>query len=562
MKAKNNENIDTKTIESEIVRCLQDIDGKYYNKDFNLIGEIVNIMGDINFDKVKLDIERLNRINEKLDRVIKLIVDKHSDEFFKILGFVRLIQKEIDSGKVKLSDAKEILTNIANIIGNLKLIENTDWKLRSIYFTEIISKLNKTQRMFKIIQDCDIYIENDKVLDAIMLMKRSQSEHQIYDKEFRGFDFIVNITIRFKNIEESIEEKILSNLNSIIFFNNDEILDKKIGSLIVYLLTSYGKMSIDNELVKPLNKFMLVIKNIVIGNLASYNFEMDNKNSEYFNDNVVDLDSSKKLSSLVYLVKCLKFYERGFNVFMKMNEKITENITNLLERTFRMVTDSLKMIDYSKYDMDNKTDKIKFLLFFQIFLLIVYHSYAKIAFIDKYVNNKEISEIISKILQTIEKTIFLPLVVYSKLTGFRRTSDENITDENVEYAPGENLIRMKINEILIISIDYLPILYKIYYKFSDTVEKIHSNKLVTINNQLNTFNSHLFKYYSKKIIPKKFFDISTFLTEFDGDSSNFKFINEFIKKVNKLKELLVFGFDNSFIELIKIIKELFTSSCT
>src|SRR5690349_15242226 len=93
--------VDKRVIESE------KIEKKYYNQNFNLMGEIVNIFGDINWDKVKLDIERLNKIDEKLDKVIKLIVDEHNEEFFKILGFVRQIQDTIESSKLRLLDARD-----------------------------------------------------------------------------------------------------------------------------------------------------------------------------------------------------------------------------------------------------------------------------------------------------------------------------------------------------------------------------------------------------------------------------------------------------------------------
>jgi hypothetical protein len=558
----NNKKADSKLeyeeIEREIAKCLQDIDPKYYNPNFNIIGEIVNVMGDINFDKVKLDIERLNKVDEKLDRVIKLIVDKHSDEFFRILGFVRQIQREIDNGKLSFVDAKEILNNITAIISNLSKGENTEWKLRSIYFSEIISKLNKTQHIFKIIQDCEVYMENNKVIDAILLLKKSSKDHLTYDKEFRSYNLLVSINLRFKKIEEMIEEKLFINLSQIIFFNNVEVLDKKIGSLINYFLTCYSKIAIDNELAKPLQKYLFIIKNVVNNNLVNYNFDAENnKADQYFNENVVDIDSEKKLTSLVYLIKCLRFYDKTGNIAKKLLEKSAENITELLEKTIKMTTDSLKMVDYNKYDLDSKTEKIKLLLFFQIYLVTIFHTYSKVVAIDKFTKNKEVSEACGKILEIVEKNAFLPMIVYNKLTGFRQNSNEADIDDNVEFLPGENVIRMKINEILVINIDNLPILYKIYYKFADSTEKIHANKLTSIYTQLTAFNNMLFKYFAKKIIPKKFFDIGIFISEYDGDTSNFKFINEFIKKVNKLKELLVFCFDNGYVELVKILKDIY-----
>ena len=120
-------------IEKEISICLQDIDQRYYNPNFNLIVEIIKIFGDIKFEKVKDDIDKLNKIDEKLDKVIKLIVDKHSEEFFQILGFVRHMQKSIENTRYKLDDGKEILQSINKTISNLSTKENAEWKLKSIY---------------------------------------------------------------------------------------------------------------------------------------------------------------------------------------------------------------------------------------------------------------------------------------------------------------------------------------------------------------------------------------------------------------------------------------------
>ena len=73
----------------KIKESIQDVDQRYLNTSFNLMQEIINVFGDINFEKVKQDIDRLKQVNSKLDDIIKIIVDKHSDEFFQILGYVR-----------------------------------------------------------------------------------------------------------------------------------------------------------------------------------------------------------------------------------------------------------------------------------------------------------------------------------------------------------------------------------------------------------------------------------------------------------------------------------------
>lgn len=491
--AKDGEEVEV--IEREIAKCLQDIDPRYYSPNFNLIGEIVNVFGDINFEKVKVDIDRLNKIDEKLDKVIKLIVDRHSEEFFRILGFVRQMQREIEHTKLRLSESQDFLNNINTIISSLSTGENTEWKLKSVYCSEIISKLNKTQQIFKIISDCEIYIQNNKILDAINLLKRTSGEHLNYDKEFRNFNLLVSINIRFKKIEENIEDKIITNLSNILFFSQEHVLERKIGSLMDYFLTYYSKISIDNELAKPLQKFMFIIKNVVNNNLANSQFDTETDDIDhYLNENIVDLDTEKKLSSLVYLTRCLRNYDRSFQVFLKINDRIHSELGSLLERTIKHTTEALKLVDFSKYDLDSKTDKLKFLLFFQIFLMIVFHTYSKLISIVNYVKNKEITELGTKLFTSVEKLSSLPLAVYYKMVGPRQSSEGNETSLEVEYVQSESIIRMKINDILTNNIENLPILFKIYNKFCDSSFKLFDTKLTIVTDQLYVYSQQLYQY--------------------------------------------------------------------
>ena len=149
-KKENNNNNNIDNIKEKISSCLEEIDPRFYDPNFNLISEIVNVFGDINFEKVKDDIERLKEINQKLDDVIKLIVDKHSDEFFKILGYVRDMKKMLENSKVKYNYAQVSLGGIKQTMEGLVTGENSEWKLKSLFYNEIISKLSKTQSIFEI----------------------------------------------------------------------------------------------------------------------------------------------------------------------------------------------------------------------------------------------------------------------------------------------------------------------------------------------------------------------------------------------------------------------------
>ena len=274
--------------------------------------EIINVFGDINFEKVKQDIDRLKQVNSKLDDIIKIIVDKHSDEFFQILGYVRETKNIIESSKVIYDYAQVSLSNLTSNVSSLAINENKEWKLKSIFLNEIITRLGKTLNIFEILHECEEYIRNDKLLDAMNIINMTKEEHLQYDKEFRNYNLLVTINIRFIHIQKEINLKIITGLNQVIFFdefkikdefykeykekevfipltdtinddinntnnnttdisnNNNEnnniensILYKKVNSLINYYINYFSKISIDTEIVKPINKFISIIEQIV-----------------------------------------------------------------------------------------------------------------------------------------------------------------------------------------------------------------------------------------------------------------------------------------------------------
>ena len=206
-KKENNNNNNIDNIKEKISSCLEEIDPRFYDPNFNLISEIVNVFGDINFEKVKDDIERLKEINQKLDNVIKLIVDKHSDEFFKILGYVRDMKKMLENSKVKYNYAQVSLGGIKQTMEGLVTGENSEWKLKSLFYNEIISKLSKTQSIFEILNICSNYIQNNKIFDAIKVLINTENEYNEYDKEFRRYNLVTDIGTKFVKMKNVIKEK-------------------------------------------------------------------------------------------------------------------------------------------------------------------------------------------------------------------------------------------------------------------------------------------------------------------------------------------------------------------
>ena len=217
----NNSNNISDISKEEIIKKIKDIlkevDPRYLNPSFNLMSEIINVFGDVNFEKVKQDIERLKYTNTKLDDVIKLIVDKHSDEFFQILGYVRETKNIIESSKIKYDYAQVSLSNLTSNVSSLAINENMEWKLQSIFLNEIISRLSKTLHIFEILHECEEYIRNDKLYDAMNIINKTKEEHLNYDKEFRNYNLLVTINIRFNHIQKEIDLKLNTGLKQIIF---------------------------------------------------------------------------------------------------------------------------------------------------------------------------------------------------------------------------------------------------------------------------------------------------------------------------------------------------------
>ena len=453
----NIENISKDEIIKRIKESIQDVDQRYLNPSFNLMSEIINVFGDINFEKVKQDIDRLKSVNTKLDDVIKIIVDKHSDEFFQILGYVRETKNIIESSKVIYDYAQVSLGNLTSNVSSLAINENKEWKLQSIFLNEIITRLGKTLHIFEILHECEEYIRNDKLLDAMNIINLSKEEHLKYDKEFRNYNLLVTINIRFIHIQKEIDLKIITGLNQVIFFdefkvkdefykehkekevfvpladalsdikdesnansntkdisnsenniiensNENSILYKKVNSLINYFVNYFSKISIDTEIVKPINKFINIIEQIVNYKLEEelglkFVSEIDISNSNS-NINKVNYALNKRnTETLIYFIKCLREYsdESLLKLLSILIETINSSLNNFLCKTVEIISEKLKLIlpTLSKYNLEEKNDKIKFLLFLQILILMLMHSLIKMNTLIKYIikNNKNIKNI-------------------------------------------------------------------------------------------------------------------------------------------------------------------------
>ena len=492
-------------IQTEISNCLKETDPRYFNPSFNLMTEIVNVFGDINFDKVKIDIDRLNQINTKLDNVIKVIVDKHSDEFFKILGFVREMKKILEVSKLKYDYAKVSLGSLTSTIGNLASGNNSEWKLRSIFCNEIINKLTKTQNMLETLQDVSVFVKNNKLYDAIDLLKSKEAEHNEYDKEFRNFNILVNINLRFNKLNNEISERIQNALSDILFFDNDIVMTKKIFAIISFFVNYYAKISIDTEMIKPLSKFITLINQVV-----SYK-PLSDLNNDDKHQSSIELNSDKAINSLFYLIKCIKRYDNP-EIIKTFIDKLNLNLGNMITKGIKILTEQMKNMSsiLSKYDLESKSEKIKFLLFTQTSLILLVHSVSKINYMIKALSpmNKTYE---TQIYFNYELAAILPLISLQRGVNVKQEEViassvlSNFSYEQSDYYQCENFLRHKINEIPNLNVEYLPMMYKIYYHIYTECKEKYDIDFNNLKNILTLYTTQLYAYYSKKILIKKNF---------------------------------------------------------
>ena len=670
---RSNSNNDIKDISKiEIIKkikeSIQDVDQRYLNPSFNLMSEIINVFGDVNFEKVKQDIDRLKSVNEKLDDVIKIIVDKHSDEFFQILGYVRETKNIIETSKVIYDYAQVSLGNLTSNVSSLAINENKEWKLQSIFLNEIITRLSKTLHIFEILHECEEYIRNDKLLDAMNIINATKEEHLKYDKEFRNYNLLVTINIRFIHIQKEINLKIITGLNQVIFFDefkikdefykehkekevfvplteaitniNDEsntnnntndisdknindnsqnmgentgdnkILNKKVDSLLNYYLNIFSKISIDNEIVKPINKFINIIEQIVNYKLEEelglkFISELDlsnTSNNASSNINKVNYALNKRnTETLVYYIKCLREYndESLLKLLSILIESINSSLNNFLFKTVEIINERLKYLLplLSKYNLEEKNDKIKFLLFLQILLTILMHSLIKMntlikyviksnkniksIFVDNfeeikenkdknnennniYVNTKEFKSISNKIYSAYEKCFILILLSFHKnIISKSELTENDIGSKNLfsnqsfhDFAEFETLLKRKINEMNFLNFEHLSIVYKIIDEIYSKAKKDYNINFKDLKKYLTSGTSTIYKYYSNKLAVNKFFDLSSFVNEYDSSLNDFKFLEDLSNKLDILKKLFNFSLDVGYKEIMKILRQL------
>lgn len=389
-------------IKQIIENSLKEIDTRFFNENFNIINELIEVFGDPNPEKVRHDMERLESLDKRLDSVLKVLVKKHSSELFGILGFMKQIDKENEYFQSKLSEASEFIASIKHMTKLITNSNTSEWKLRSIYFSEIISKLNKVLNILKILTDCEEFLIKNKIYETVLLVKKSSEDHFVFDKEFRKFDMLTSINERFEKVKLNITKKLIKLFNQCIFLLfdnsgysnnnknvskcdikissncdnnaiishdliydksidsvNDSIIKNKAKNLLIYFFNSYNNIPIISELHNPFMKALNNIKNVVfklidkskndLDYFANFNLKTKDNNEDHnfnfsynLNFNLMEFESEHKSSSLVYFIKCTSIFNDSYNILVVIKECFEENLLSFISRLTTSISDIFK----------------------------------------------------------------------------------------------------------------------------------------------------------------------------------------------------------------------------
>lgn len=574
---------EVENIKSAIEESLKEIDSRFWSDSFNIMNELINVFGESNYEKVKYEMNKFDKLDLKLDSVLRVLVNRHSSEFFKILAFVRQVSKDNELFSSRLNEANDLLNGIRESTQLLSQGSTQEWKLRSMYFTEILLRLNKVLTILKIIKDTEEFLETDKLFEAVYLISKTIQEHNNFDKEFRKFDLLVSINERFIKIKGKISEKLLKLIDVIIFFSKENCIEAKVDSCVKLFINTYKNIPVDTELYAPFLKHLFVLRSVCFDLLDKSLSEVIEKEEDYVDKELggklsnredkpnlhyqmMEFESDHKSQSLVYLIRSLKMFEDFQEVLVILKERFEEKMIQLLEKLTKSIQENFRLGSraFSIYESQVKINKIKTIVFFQSILSIYYHTSIKIAGIMKYFKKENSRFLLSSCLAILEQFILLPLVAYLNIViadssvlnsaESTRKQSQQLDQEQSKVDLLVNSLKIRVSETLTCSIDFLPIILKIYSNFVAFNSKTafpHSYTNLTAN--LHCFNDLFFQTLLDKFSVKKMIDSTLVLNEYDTELHNFKFINEILNKIGRLRELLVYGIDSSFIHIIRTI---------
>lgn len=579
-----NQQTKTEEINSHMEESLKSIESKFFNENFNVLDELINIFSDSKQDTIKFEMEKLEKLDGSIEEIMKRLAKHHSSEFFKILSYVRQILQNNEKFKSQISEGNEILLQIKDMTRLLTESNTSVWKLRSTYFSEIILKLNKIKYILKILGDCENFIDNGKLFETVLIMKKSLLEQKNFDSAFRQFNFCTIVNEKFRNIKGIVSKKLFCLYEKKVLYEDKDYLYTKIDCLCNEFYKDYINLSIDIEVHIPFLKNLFLIDQVCFELLSKKesDFNIQYENIDDLHYKMMRIDSEHKSNSLVYFLNCLFTYDERHEFISRLPLYINQKSNSLFEDIVNLVHDKIENITFNQLDYEKnmgKEEKVKVIMFFNTILTCVYSVYIKVSgmmwFFSKklgsFNSNSNTSDTttddisnVSYVIHKLENMIMSLYIQYSRICLNNPLVSFNITDnEVINGIPFDLSYKIRRVSELPSSLNLLSISIKIYYNLI-VFSKKSSSFLYKISQFSNSskllleINRELYSQLSETIIPNRFINILSWMNEYDNETASFKFINEMRNKLNSLKNVFNFRLDNSFEGVFSIINGIFS----
>ena len=532
---------------SSISLRLNSIPSLYQSSSFNFLSEIINVIAKTNNNSEELnkEVEFLNNYNEHIDQIVKSFVTQNSTSIKNIITISKEFEKLIKELNDYLSFSHITVQSGISACRSFPLIINKtlEMKNNNKVTNEIIKQLAIIKEVICLNQEAENFLKKKKLMSCIELLNKNRKIYKNTFELYEKFAFFHEVKQKYNTINETIAEEIIKVMNQIVFFTNKDVLLRKITSI----YNHFQNTKINNNPFLPMNLYCELIHKIV----NSQKIKENNKND------------SNDINNISYIINCLLLNDKqAKQILSRFDASIKKNISALLINTYN-ITSSLIL-------RNSKSELFHFLLYMQVPLIILYHSFEKINFIYQ---NCLYTKGIEKISSYYEAVMCQQLItLHNYIMNSNNTdntfifslSSKNLLSSTMifeDFSKTESVYRHQLFEMnLFISNDKLPILYKNY----EIINKIYISNLnvsfLQIQNYCSILTTQFFIQLKKGFIYIKpsFFEYHNIILEYENDNKNFKFINEIQREISLLQQIAIYGIDKTFSEIEQCIFILFT----
>ena len=534
---------------SSISLQLNSIPSIYQSSSFNFLNEICNVIAKTNNNSEELnkELECLSNYNDQIDKIVKSFVTKNSTSIKNIITISKEFEKLIQELNDNLSFSHITVQSGISACRSFPLIINktVEMKNKNKVTNEIIKQLTIIKEVICLNQEAENFLEKKQLMSCIELLNQNnkiyKNAFELYDK----FAFFNDVKQKYHAIKEKIIEEIIKVLNQIVFFTNKDVLLKKITSF----YNSFLNRKINDNPFLTMNLYCELIHKIVSSQKIKVNYKKDSNNNN--------------ITNISYIINCLLLNDKqSKQILSRFDSSIKKNISALLINTYN-ITSSLIL-------KNSNSELFHFLLYMQVPLIILYHSFEKINFIFQNCLYTKSLEKISSYYEAVMCQQLITLHNYimnsnnTDNTFIFSLSSKNLLSSTMifeDFAKTESVYRHKLFEMnFFISSDKLPLLYKNY----EIINKIYISNLnvsfLQIQNYCSILTTQYFIQLKKTFIYTKpsFFEYHNIILEYENDNKNFKFINEIQKEISLLQQIAIFGIDKTFSEIEQCVLLLFT----